>query len=275
MNERLLQRRVDALPASDGDGVKIKRIAGRDINRAFDPFLLLDEIKSDEAADYIGGFPPHPHRGFETITYMINGRFRHEDHLGNQGLLSDGGAQWMLAGRGVIHSEMPEQTQGRLHGFQLWLNLPAAEKMQSARYADFQQDVLPVIELENGGRVKVIAGRQGAAVSPLPVATTSPLYLDIQLPAGASYSPELERGASVAVYVFEGRTDQLGLNQMGFYGEGDSLTLTASQEGVRLLLLSGQALREPIAQHGPFVMNHVSEIEQAINDYNTGRLVGA
>ena len=275
MRTRKLQRIVDAQSASDGDGVKIKRIAGRDINPVFDPFLLLDEIKSDEAADYVGGFPAHPHRGFETITYMIDGRLRHEDHLGNRGLLTDGGVQWMLAGRGVIHSEMPEQTEGRLHGFQLWLNLPAAEKMQLARYQDFQREELPLISLDNGGQVKVIAGRQGEVVSPMPVATTAPLYLDIQLPAGASYSPLLAGYAAVALYVYQGQAGQLKQSQMGFYGEGEQFTVTAGEHGVRLLLLAGRAIGEPIAQHGPFVMNSVEEIKQAINDYSAGRLAEA
>lgn len=275
MSERQLQRIVQAQSASDGDGVKIKRIAGRDINPVFDPFLLLDEIRSDEAADYVGGFPAHPHRGFETITYMIDGRLRHEDHLGNRGLLTDGGVQWMLAGRGVIHSEMPEQTEGRLHGFQLWLNLPAAEKMQLARYQDFQREELPVISLDNGGQVKVIAGRHGEVVSPMPVATTAPLYLDIQLPAGASYSPLLAGYAAVALYVYQGQAGQLKQSQMGFYGEGEQFTVTAGEHGVRLLLLAGLAIGEPIAQHGPFVMNSVEEIQQAINDYSAGRLAEA
>jgi len=275
MSERQLQRIVQAQAASDGDGVKIKRIAGRDINPVFDPFLLLDEIRSDEAADYVGGFPAHPHRGFETITYMIDGRLRHEDHLGNRGLLTDGGVQWMLAGRGVIHSEMPEQTEGRLHGFQLWLNLPAAEKMQLARYQDFQREELPLISLDNGGQVKVIAGRQGEVVSPMPVATTAPLYLDIQLPAGASYSPLLAGYAAVALYVYQGQAGQLKQSQMGFYGEGEQFTVTAGEHGVRLLLLAGRAIGEPIAQHGPFVMNSVEEIKQAINDYSAGRLAEA
>jgi len=275
MSERQLQRVVDAQSASDGDGVKIKRIAGRDINPVFDPFLLLDEIKSDEAADYVGGFPAHPHRGFETITYMIDGRMRHEDHLGNRGLLTDGGVQWMLAGRGVIHSEMPEQTEGRLHGFQLWLNLPAAEKMQQARYQDFQRDELPLINLDNGGRVKVIVGRQGEVVSPMPVATTAPLYLDIHLPAGASYAPLLAGYAAVALYVYQGQAGQLKQSQMGFYGEGEQFTVTAGEHGVRLLLLAGRAIGEPIAQHGPFVMNNMEEIRQAINDYSAGRLAEA
>lgn len=275
MSERKLQRIVEAQSTSDGDGVKIKRIAGRDINPVFDPFLLLDEIESDEAADYVGGFPAHPHRGFETITYMIDGRMRHEDHLGNQGLLTDGGVQWMLAGRGVIHSEMPEQTEGRLHGFQLWLNLPAAEKMQPARYQDFQSDELPVIKLDNGGRVKVIVGRQGEVASPMPVATTAPLYLDIALPAGASYSPLLAGYASVALYVYQGQTGQLQQSQMGFYSAGEQFTVTAGEQGVRLLLLAGHAIGEPIAQHGPFVMNSVEEIKQAMNDYSTGRLTEA
>jgi len=245
MSERQLQRIVQAQSASDGDGVKIKRIAGSDINPVFDPFLLLDEIKSDEAADYVGGFPAHPHRGFETITYMIDGRLRHEDHLGNRGLLTDGGVQWMLAGRGVIHSEMPEQTEGRLHGFQLWLYLPAAEKMQLARYQDFQREELPLISL------------------------------DIQLPAGASYSPLLAGYAAVALYVYQGQAGQLTQSQMGFYGEGEQLTVTAGEHGVRLLLLAGRAIGEPIAQHGPFVMNSVEEIKQAINDYSAGRLAEA
>lgn len=192
MNQnRTLQRVIDARAASDGDGVKIRRIAGRDVMAQIDPFLLLDEIQSEDGADYIGGFPAHPHRGFETITYMLDGAMRHKDHLGNEGVIASGDVQWMTAGKGVIHSEMPEQTDGLLHGFQLWLNLPANEKMKPAAYQEYASASIPLIDLGTDGSVKVIAGElshQGVRVKgPVADSTTHPTYLDIDLKPGASW----------------------------------------------------------------------------------------
>lgn len=274
---RTLQRVINARPSSDGDGVKIRRIAGRDVMAQIDPFLMLDEIHSEQGADYIGGFPAHPHRGFETITYMLDGAMRHKDHLGNEGVIASGDVQWMTAGRGVIHSEMPEQTDGLLHGFQLWLNLPASEKMQPAAYQEYAAAQIPLVELEQGGSVKVIAGEishRGARVKgPVAETSTRPMYLDINLTSGKSWELAVNSEQTVLLLVFSGATSELSAGQLGIYQQGDTLSLTATGEGVRALLLAGTPLREPISQHGPFVMNTPAEIEQAINDYNRGRLV--
>lgn len=277
--ERQLQRVINAEAAADGDGVRIRRIAGRRWFAQLDPFLLLDEIRSTEGADYSGGFPSHPHRGFETITYMLNGAMRHRDHLGNEGVIRSGDVQWMTAGRGVIHSEMPEQTDGLLHGFQLWLNLPAADKMNPATYQDFRNGELPVVELATGGRIKVIAGSvvigQDTVSSPLAVTdrVTRPVILDVTLRPGEGWSCAADAAHTLLVRVFEGATTEVSAPQMGVYGPGDGLTIAASDEGARALVLAGAPLREPIWQHGPFVMNTRAEIETAIRDYNEGRLV--
>lgn len=273
---RTLQRVINARATSDGDGVRISRIAGRDVMAQIDPFLLLDEIRSEDGADYIGGFPAHPHRGFETITYMLDGAMRHKDHLGNEGVITSGDVQWMTAGRGVIHSEMPEQTDGLLHGFQLWLNLPAAEKMKPASYQEYPSAQIPVVDLEGGGRVKLIAGElshQGPTVhGPVTDSSTHPTYLDIELFPGEHWDLPVKLEQTVLLLVFRGATTELSAGQMGIYQQGDTLSLTASGQGVRALLLSGTPIREPIKQYGPFVMNTAVEIEQAINDYNEGSL---
>ncbi len=289
--EKTLQHVIDATPSSDGDGVKISRIAGHPLFTQLDPFLLLDEFRSKDGADYIGGFPSHPHRGFETITYMLHGAMRHRDHLGNEGVIRDGDVQWMTAGRGVIHSEMPEQTDGLMHGFQLWLNLPAAQKMIPASYQDFKAEQFPVIKLDAGGQIKVIAGAltvdQSTAVSPIADRATRPVILDITLQPNECWTyqvdnersnleqsnleqPTLER--STLVRVFDGATTELATQQLGVYGDGNTLTLTAAAQGARALVLSGAPLHEPVQQHGPFVMNTREEIETAIRDFNEGRL---
>lgn len=275
--ERTLQQIIDARDSADGDGVKIRRIAGRHVNAQLDPFLMLDEIRSDDSADYMGGFPAHPHRGFETITYMLDGAFRHRDHLGNEGVIGSGDVQWMTAGRGVIHSEMPEQNDGRMHGFQLWLNLPAAEKMKPASWQEIGRDQIPAIALPNGGRVKVIAGNvehEGHTVAgPVALGTTQPTYLDVDLPANGSWNLAANPDRSLLVLVFCGASTELREGQMGVYHDGDNLTLQAGSEGMRALVLGGKPLREPIAQYGPFVMNTMEQVEDAIRDYNAGRLV--
>lgn len=271
-----LERIVDAVPSSDGDGVKIQRIAGRELNRWLDPFLLLDEIRSDDAADYIGGFPPHPHRGFETITYMLTGRMRHRDHMGNEGVIENGDVQWMTAGRGVIHSEMPEQEQGRLHGVQIWLNLPAAEKMKAPAYRDILSADIPELELVDNGRVRAIAGTASidgvvinGAISGL---TTEPVYLDLSLTPESSATVAVDSGHRLLAYVLSGSTGELRAGQLGIYSPGDHLSLQSGKEGARLLLLAGKPLAEPVVQYGPFVMNSPEQINQAIADYQAGRL---
>jgi len=274
---RRLQRVIDAQAAADGDGVKIRRIAGREITAAIDPFLLLDEIRSEDGADYVGGFPPHPHRGFETITYMLEGAMRHRDHMGNEGVVARGDVQWMTAGRGVIHSEMPEQADGLLHGFQLWLNLPAAEKMKPASYQEYSRSHIPEIKLDEGGTVKVIAGEvllHGQLVrGPVADSSTHPVYLDIELAPGSRWDIPVDAGQTVLLAVFRGATSELSTGQMGVFTQGNTLSVTATGQGVRALLLAGTPLREPVFQYGPFVMNTAGEIEQAVTDYNAGRLV--
>ncbi len=285
---RTLKQVISAKPAADGDGVKIRRIAGQHLNQVLDPFLLLDEIRSDDRADYIGGFPAHPHRGFETITYIIKGKMRHQDHMGNEGLLQNGGVQWMSAGKGVIHSEMPEQEDGLLHGFQLWLNLPAREKMQPAHYQDFQAEQFPLIKFADergGGEIKIIAGQvelghtlvQNADASqavqgPLVNKITEPAYLDIHLNPGTCIEQKVPAAHTVLLYVYEGASDELQAQQMGVYSHGDKVKISAGGSGVKALLLTGRPIKEPVVQYGPFVMNTLEEINQAIDDYNQGKL---
>lgn len=273
---RKLTQLINAQPAQDGDGVKIHRLAGRRLHQALNPFLMIDEINSDDAADYIGGFPEHPHRGFETITYMKAGRMRHRDHMGNEGVIAAGDVQWMTAGAGVLHSEMPEQEHGLLHGFQIWLNLPAAEKMKPAAYqeiisADVAQQALP-----EGGIVRVIAGRvdinqqsinQSSLKGPLPEISTKPVFLDVQLESNESVELSFNAENPVLVYVYSGTTDAIASRQMGIYAKGSVLQLQAGSKGAALLVLSGRAIKEPIVQYGPFVMNTSEEIERAITDF--------
>jgi len=280
MNDRKVVTLLDAQPASDGAGVKLHRIVGPDGMRGLDPFLLLDEFRSDEAADYIGGFPPHPHRGFETVTYMLEGEMLHEDHLGNRGRLTSGGVQWMTAGRGVIHSEMPQQEAGRMHGFQLWINLPAAEKLKDPGYRDIPPTAIPEVALPGGGTVKVIAGRfthaTGSVTGAVTGISTDPLYLDVRLPAGTTLTVPVTDGHTVLMYVYDGSVAigdaAITERQLALLDEGDAVTLGGGTDGGRALLLAARPLREPVAHHGPFVMNTRAEIEQAIDDYREGRL---
>lgn len=268
---------IGARATSDGDGVRIQRVAGSVVRPLLDPFLMLDEIHSDEAADYSGGFPEHPHRGFETITYMKAGRMRHRDHMGNEGLIGPGDAQWMTAGAGVLHSEMPEQEDGLLHGFQVWLNLPAAEKMQPAAYRDVRAPDAGALELAGGGQVMVIAGElavAGATVSgPVQDRSTRPLFADLVLRAGERVALDFNRLDPALVYVYDGTTGGIERGWMGVYEPGETLQLAAGEAGAAALLLSGRPLVEPIAQYGPFVMNTPEQIEAALRDYQAGRLV--
>jgi redox-sensitive bicupin YhaK (pirin superfamily) len=246
---------------------------------------MLDEFSSVNPGDYIAGFPSHPHRGFETVTYILDGHMRHEDHLGNQGDLKSGGVQWMTAGRGIIHSEMPQQEKGRMRGFQLWINLPAKEKMKPAGYRDIPPEEIPVHTLPEGGQVKVIAGHLQTGDVTLAGAinglTTEPLYLDVALPAGATFSQRMTRGHNAMAYLFEGNVRFAGSDMLvathsaAILTDGDFVEFVAGDEGARFLLLSGRPLGEPVVQYGPFVMNTVAEIEQAMRDYQTGRLTEA
>ena len=281
---RELQRIIPSVATSDGAGVRLRRSLGQSPYTRLDPFLMLDEFSSFDANDYIAGFPAHPHRGFETVTYLIDGHMLHEDHLGNRGDLRSGAVQWMSAGRGIIHSEMPQQEQGRMRGFQLWINLPAREKMKPAGYRDIDPGEIPLLELEGGGRAKLIAGAlhsDGRRVTgPIQGLSTDPLYADVELPAGAAFAQPLGDERNAFLYVFEGSvkvgTDAasrpLATHSAGVLGPGDRVEIRAGTEGARFLLLAGKPLGEPVVQHGPFVMNTREEIEQAIRDYQSGEL---
>jgi len=282
MTERTLSRLIRAIPTSDGAGVKLMRSLGQGPFARLDPFLMLDCFSSEEAGDYIAGFPPHPHRGFETVTYMLDGHMRHEDHLGNVGELKSGGAQWMTAGRGIIHSEMPQQESGRMRGFQLWINLPAKEKMKPAGYRDVQADEIPVAALPGGGSVKVVAGAAlvdgKEVVGPIGKITTRPLFIDVSLPAGAVFRQAVPQGHNAFIYPYEGAVTAGGRaiakDQAGILSDGDAVTVAATADA-KFLLLAAHPLNEPVVQYGPFVMNSREEIEQAVHDYQTGKLTEA
>ena len=272
-----------AQPATDGAGVRMKRLQGAPDLRGFDPFLMLDEFKSDDPSAYIGGFPDHPHRGFETVTYLLAGRMRHEDNHGGNGLLGPGGVQWMTAGRGIVHSEMPEQENGLLWGFQLWLNLPASEKMTTAGYRDISAAEIPVIDLAPGVSGKLIAGEIAGQTGPgraAGTAQTAPVYLDLTLTADASATIALPAALTAFAYVYDGAAEigagdsriAVGAGNLATLGTGATVDLRASPEtGSRLLLLAGQPLDEPIAHYGPFVMNTEAEIHAAVADYRADR----
>lgn len=281
---RQVERLVRGQPTSDGDGVKLTRVLTQPLQKRLDPFLMLDAFGSDVASDYIGGFPSHPHRGFETVTIMLEGRMRHRDSVGNVGLLEPGSVQWMTAGRGIIHSEMPEQHEGRMSGFQLWVNLAAKDKMQPPAYRDVPPTDVPVVTLDGGVRVRVIAGTalgvSGAVTRP----TTEPLVLDIALPAGRSFEALLPAGHNAFAYVYGGGRVTIGEADNGA-AQVDSermaiLANDAAADGVRItaetdarvLLVAGAPLNEPIAQHGPFVMNSTAELHQAVADFQRGAL---
>lgn len=267
----------------DGAGVKLRRSLGANPNLRLDPFLMLDEFYSDDPNDYIAGFPNHPHRGFETITYMLEGRMRHEDHLGNSGLLETGGVQWMTAGRGIIHSEMPEQKEGRMRGFQIWLNLPAEEKMIPAGYVDISAEQIRRVKLENGGHIKVIAGEANIAdqkvigvINQDGSKRTDPQVWDFVLNPNETVSFVPKVHWQGGLYLYEGdaklATELLPSRSMAVLNPSENVQITAGVQGARLLFLAGRPLNESIAQYGPFVMNTEAEIVAAIQDYQTGRL---
>jgi quercetin 2,3-dioxygenase len=284
---RTLTRVIQSVATADGAGVKLRRSIGSERGLYVDPFLMLDEFYSDDPRDYLAGFPSHPHRGFETVTYMLDGHMRHEDHLGNRGDLGPGDVQWMTAAGGIIHSEMPQQSQGRMRGFQLWLNLPADQKMKPAHYRDIPAGEIPALALAGGGRVKVIAGSinlQGQQVSgPVNGAAaplrTDPLYLDVQLAANERVEIPVPQGHNAFLYLYEGdvrigadgAASVLPRRAAGVLSDGASVALQAGAEGARALLLAARALGEPVVQYGPFVMNTRAEIEQAVEDYRSGR----
>jgi quercetin 2,3-dioxygenase len=280
MTERKILELIPARPSSDGAGVKLLRVFGGGQAERFDPFLLLDEFGSNQPGDYAGGFPSHPHRGFETVTYMLEGKMEHRDHLGNVGLLNDGDVQWMSAARGIIHSEMPRQTEGRMRGFQLWVNLPAAEKMKDPAYRDIPSSDLPTYDL-GAVKVKAIAGDaqlNGKAISGyIQHLTTDPLFLDLHWQKSARLNAVLPTSHNALLYVFEGEL-QVGSKEDPVKTQhlarltGDGELLLQADAGTRVLLLAGKPLREPIAQYGPFVMNTMDEVEKAMQDYRKGVL---
>ena len=272
-------RTIRGRPTSDGAGVKLTRVIGGPDLPDLDPFLLLDEFGTDKAEDYLAGFPEHPHRGFETVTYMLDGRMRHRDNHGNEGLLTPGAVQWMTAGRGLVHSEMPEQESGRMRGFQLWVNLPARDKMTAPKYQEFAPEKIPVAHPAKGIEVKVIAGAVGDTQGPISQPATDPVYLDISLQPGRAWDYTLPAGHNAFAYVFEGaltvgegdEARPLDTHEMGVLGGGDTLQLRAGSQPARLILVAGRPLREPVMRHGPFVMNTRQELMQAFVDFQDGR----
>ena len=275
---RQVERQIAGQATSDGAGVKLTRVLTQDLQRRLDPFLMLDAFGSDNPDDYIAGFPDHPHRGFETVTYMIAGRMLHRDSAGHEGLLEGGAVQWMTAGRGVIHSEIPQQTDGVMEGFQLWLNLPARDKLSAPWYRDFKAEELPRFVTAQGVTVIVIAGESQGVSGAVTRAASAPLFLDLHLPAGSSFEQTLPLAHNAFVYVYRGEvriagqtvpTQRMAVLANG--GTADGVLIEASVDA-RVLLLAGQPLKEPIAQYGPFVMNTQQEIHEAISDFRAGTL---
>jgi len=278
---RRLTRVVKGMPATDGGGVELTRVIGQPALPMLDPFLLLDAFRSDKPEDYIAGFPSHPHRGFETVTYLLAGRMRHKDNAGHEGVIESGGIQWMTAGKGIIHSEMPEQENGLLDGFQLWVNLPARHKMDTPGYQEHTASCIPLESREEGVEIKVIAGitsqdTTGPVVQPL----TDPLYLDVRIPAGQAFVETLPASRNAFIYVIDGRVSmehengqaiKLVRDDLGVLGDGEAIKLNADENDVRFLLIAGKPLGEPVARGGPFVMNTNEEVQQAFTDYRQGR----
>ena len=275
MKLRKIDQIISPVATSDGAGVKLNRAIGTPALDHLDPFLMLDVFGSEEGSDYIAGFPDHPHRGFETVTYMLAGKMRHRDNAGNEGLLETGGAQWMTAGRGIVHSEMPEQTDGLMKGFQLWVNLPADQKMCEPRYQDLTPKDISVKELEGVGTLKVIAGNLFDTEGPVSEIVTQPLFVDLDLKPGAGLDIPVPAGQSSFLYLFEGELHLDGENietdRLVVLEDGDLLSVKARDNGARFILLAANPIREPIARYGPFVMNTREEIYQAFEDYKAGK----
>lgn len=277
---RRVTRSIKGMPATDGAGVELTRVIGQPILPMLDPFLLLDAFRSDKPEDYIAGFPPHPHRGFETVTYLLAGRMRHKDNAGHEGVIEPGGIQWMTAGKGIIHSEMPEQENGMLEGFQLWINLPAKHKLDAAAYQEYSAEQIPLESREGGIEVRVIAGvtakgTRGPVIQPL----TEPLYMDVRVPSGKSYVEKIPESHNAFIHVINGsisleneagKAVWLGRDNLCVLSHGDVIKLQAGKEGARFLTVAGKPLREPVVRGGPFVMNTKAEIQQAFEDYRQG-----
>ncbi len=275
---RKLTLQTRGVAASDGDGVKLTRIIGTSALDMMDPFLLLDVFESDQPDDYIGGFPSHPHRGFETVTYLLAGRMRHKDNAGNEGVIIPGGVQWMTAGRGIIHSEMPEQDNGLMKGFQLWVNLPASEKMTEPGYQEFPPEIIAVEDLETGGFVRVIAGTTDQGTTgPVTNSHTNPVFMDVTLTAGEALSQQIPKGHAAFIFMIEGDvsvgTEKAWIEEglLGILEDGDRAQFNAGTTGARFLLAAAKSLHEPVARGGPFVMNTRDEVMQAFQDYQQNR----
>lgn len=275
---RHVTRIVRGRATSDGAGVKLTRVIGQPGLDMIDPFLMLDEFRSDSSSDYIGGFPEHPHRGFETVTYMLAGRMRHGDNQGNSGLLTPGSVQWMTAGRGILHSEMPEQENGLMWGFQLWVNLPATDKMTAPRYQDIAPESIPEIALAKGVTVRVIAGEIGKTTGPVQGVATQPVYADVRLDANSRVALPLPKGHHGFAYVYEGQVNVgAGPNQalirgdLGVLSEGDEVIVSTGDAPAKLIVVAGKPLNEPVAKYGPFVMNTQQQIVQAVEDFRAGK----
>lgn len=276
---RSIEQLIEGIATSDGAGVKLTRVLTGKLQRRLDPFLMLDAFGSDVPDDYIAGFPDHPHRGFETVTYMLSGRMRHRDNAGHEGLLQNGGVQWMTAGRGLIHSEMPEQIEGVMEGFQLWLNLPASRKMNDPWYRDFASSAIPEYVTAENVTVRVIAGASNGVAGMITREDTEPLFLDVHLPAGASFKGAIPGTHNAFIYVYRGEVavgdTMVASRRMGILSNtpgADGVILTAKTDA-RLILIAGRPLNEPIVQYGPFVMNTQEEIHQALDDFRNGRFV--
>lgn len=273
---------IQSVPTSDGAGVNLNRSLGTRLLSELDPFLLFDEFRSDNPNDYIAGFPSHPHRGFETVTYMLAGSMQHKDSRGNTGNLTAGSVQWMTAARGILHSEMPKQEDGLLWGFQLWVNLPADEKMKEPHYQDIPAVDIPVRELDNGGIVRVIAGKSGTVEGAVQGISTKPIYLDIQLPPESELTQLIPECHNAFVYQIEGEAlfgksqkesgQRLIEHQLGVLGKGDHMKIQTGKNKARFLLLAAKPIGEPIVRHGPFVMNTENEILEAFSDYHDGKI---
>ncbi len=280
LQSRRVERLVQGMPTSDGAGVRLTRVLTQNLQRRLDPFLMLDAFRNENPEDYIGGFPDHPHRGFEAVTYMLAGRMRHHDSAGNAGLLGPGGAQWMTAGSGLIHSELPEQEEGLMEGFQLWLNLPARDKMIAPSYRDIPPEQIPEATTADGVRVRIIAGSSQGVAGAVQRETTQPLYLDVHLPGGGRFEQAIPAGHNAFVYVYRGSVEVGGTpvddrHLAILANDGGEGVVLAASEDARALIVAGQPLGEPIAQYGPFVMNTSVEIEQTLRDYRDGKFEAA
>lgn len=274
---RTIVQQLPGMPTSDGAGVKLTRIIGTPQLDMLDPFLMLDCFESDDADDYVAGFPTHPHRGFETVTYLLNGRMRHKDNAGNEGVIEPGGVQWMTAAKGILHSEMPEQEEGLLKGFQLWVNLPAKAKMGEPEYQEFPPESTPLEHRENGIEIRVIAGETNqGTVGPVINQHTYPTYMDVSLPANTDFEQALATDHNAFIYVIEGEVavesdEKVSAKNLAILSKGDNVSVTSGDKGARLLLIAGKPLNESVARMGPFVMNTQAEIRQAVEDFHSGK----